>query len=70
MEAEHSEKTDQETAIGTTGKSERILLAEEEAGGSSVIHLQALHNTKVHSDGWPITPSPPSKKELIQEASR
>lgn len=70
MEAEDNEKTDQETAIGTTGKSERILLAEEEAGGSSVIHLQALHTMKVHSDGWPVTPSPPSKKELTQEASR
>lgn len=63
-------RLDQETATGTTGKAETIFLAEEEAGGSFVIHPQALCNMKVHSDGWPVTPSPPSKKELTQEASR
>ena len=62
-------RLDQETATGTTGKAERIFLAEEEAGGSFVIHPQALCNMKVHSDGWPVTPSPASKKELTQEAS-
>lgn len=45
---------------GRLKEARRTSQAGEEAHDSSVIHLQALHSMKVHSDGWPVTLSPPS----------
>lgn len=75
-EGDDDEKPDQKTAIGSQGRLKevrRTSLAKEEADGGFVIRLQVLHNMKVHSDGWPVTPStsffPSNKKERTQEAS-
>lgn len=39
---------------------------EEETDGRAAIHCRALHNLKVHLDGWPVTPSPmpPTRNEF------
>lgn len=45
-----------ENCNGITGKGK----GGQKDFSSFVIHLQALHNMKVHSDGWPATLSPSS----------
>lgn len=50
----------QQEPQGRLKEARRTSPAQEEAYGSIVTHRQALHNTKVCSDGWPVTPSPPS----------